>query len=115
MSSNFLKNMSSLNKAALAGLIFAKIFGLIGVALGFIEQYHSIGAYFLILAFIAISLSIVFSIMQGIKDKKSFMEEDEELDKIKMLNKKKKDLERQIKELEDQHNIVYKLKVTRSL
>lgn len=113
MESDFFTEMASLNKAAFMAFILAKIFGFMGVALGFSEVYRSLGGVFLILAFVSIGISVACSILQSFKDRKSFAEEDLEKTKIKELLNNKNDLELKIKQLQEQHDAMHKLYVNR--
>lgn len=66
-------SVARLNKFALAFLVLAKFFGIIGVSMGFISQYHSLGGYFLTAAFVTIVTSIFCAILQTSRDKKIFL------------------------------------------
>jgi hypothetical protein len=106
-------SMAKLNKFALVFLVLAKFFGLIGVSMGFISQYHSLGGYFLTAAFVAIVTSIFCVILQTSRDKKIFSIEDEEKKRIKSFKEMKKDLEEEIRLLEAKKNALMSLEVRR--
>jgi|GEM_PF-2371561 len=107
-----LTNLSPLNKVALVFFGLTKIFGFIGVCLGFSNDYQFFGGCFLILAFISISISITCATVQTTKDKIKFADEDIKKKEIaSLLNTKraledniKKTLEEEIRLLEAKRN-----------
>lgn len=109
---NFFSKMQTLNKVAIGLFVFAKIFGFLGVCLGFLgKDYHSIGGCFLSLAMISIFSSVTCSLIQSRKDEKTFSKEDEENKKVKDFIKTKFELQEEIKELEEKRNALRNLMV----
>lgn len=109
---NFFSKMQTLNKVAIGLFIVAKIFGFLGVCLGFIgKDYHSIGGYFLSLAMISIFSSVTCSLIQSTKDEKIFSKEDEENKNMKDFIKTKLELQQEIRELEEKRNALRNLMV----
>ena len=105
--------MAAFNKAALSFLIIAKFFGLIGVAMGFLQDYHRFGGYFLGAAFCAITISITCAVIQTSRDKQIFSNEDEERRRINSIVEMKKKLENEIRSLEDKRNALMGLEIRR--
>lgn len=104
--------MQTLNKVSVALFVVAKIFGFLGVCLGFLgKDYHSTGGYFLSLAMISIFSSITCSLIQSSKDEKIFSKEDEENKKMKDFIKTKFELQEEIRELEEKRNALRNLMV----
>jgi len=103
-------NMATLNKVAISFFAVAKMFGMIGVCLGFADKkYHTIGGYLLSFAFAFIFLAVVCSIIQTSIDKKKFDLEDSAISKTKKLVQIKAGLEREIKELEERRQALQKI------
>ncbi|NBP01858.1 MAG: hypothetical protein EBU90_17315 [Proteobacteria bacterium] len=91
-----------LNKVAITLFIIAKIFGLIGVSMGFMgSKTHTIGGYLLFFAIISIFGSIGCALFQTTKDKKKFSKEDEENARLNSFIRVKSTLEQEIKDLEE--------------
>lgn len=60
----FFASMSKQNLIAFALIVFAKFLGFFGIILGFIKEYRLFAGLFLIIAFVAITVSIVISIIE---------------------------------------------------
>jgi hypothetical protein len=75
--------MQTLNKVAIGFFVFAKIFGFLGVCLGFLgrKDYRSIGGRFLSLAMISIFSSVTCSLIQSRKDEKPFQKKMKKIKK----------------------------------
>jgi len=101
--------MATLNKVSLTFLVMAKLSGFLGVSLGFLPAYHHYGANLLTLSFLAIAVSIISAIFQLSLDKEVFSKEDEELHRIKSFVEMKKNLEKQIEELEEKKRALLNL------
>jgi hypothetical protein len=110
---DFFKEMAILNRAAFINFILGKLSGFVGVALGFVDGYHRLGGYLLILAFVFILLSVVCSILQGRRDRVKFSIEDSHYNKLKDLAAKKLELELEIKLLEERRLDLHKFKSSR--
>jgi|688.fasta_scaffold689022_2 hypothetical protein len=107
--SGLFSNLSQLNKAALAFFLVAKVFGLIGISLGFIGgEYLHIGGFALGMSLISIFSAITCGLVQTSKDKQKFQIEDDAQGKLKKLNEAKARLEKEIEDLEAQKSAVRK-------
>lgn len=94
-------NMPSMNLAALVFFITAKLFGIVGVSLGFLgSEYLRVGGASLCVAFLMIFLSISCSLVQTSRDRKIFEKEDYENFSISSAQRQKMLLQEEIKELE---------------
>lgn len=106
--------MATLNKVALGLFASAKLFGMIGVCLGFGGGiYHTLGGFFLAVAFVFIFSAVTCSIIQASRDKKRFSNEDLSDAKTKRLVQMKTELEQEIKALEDRRSALQGLLVRR--
>ena len=110
---SFFSKMAVLNKAALLFLALGKLSGMIGVSLGFLQNFHELGGYILGFAFFFISCSVVCVLLQTAKDRKAFELEDEEKERIKSFTNIKKNLQEEIRLLEDKRNALQNLQVQR--
>lgn len=113
MTESVFSRMATFNKLALFCLVIAKFFGLIGVAMGFMQDYHRFGGYFLSAAFCAITVSITSALIQTSRDRKIFSNEDEERRRLNSIVEIKKKLEDEIRSLEDKRNALMSLEVRR--
>ena len=110
------KDLSILNRWSILFFVLAKLSGAFGVCLGFMNEYHRHwGGYFLIAAVISIFLSICLALRQTFLDRDKFEKEDRELSQLQILNDKKKDLEKEICELEERYRVVSELKFRKSV
>lgn len=105
--------MALLNKVALSFLLLGKFLGLFGVALGFVDDYHQLGGYFLIAAFTFVKLSIICALIQTTKDKETFSIEDEEKKELRSFREVKNNLEQEILRLEEKKNALLNFELKR--
>ena len=90
-----------MNAAAVTFFVFAKVFGMVGVGLGFLGGgYLFVGGCCLSAAFISIFLSISCSLIQTVKDRKMFEKEDSEASAHRNAILQKQSIEEEIRELE---------------
>lgn len=114
MHHNFFFGMARLNRVALAFFIVAKITGLIGVSLGFVDKiYHQIGMWFLVVAFISIFLAISCSMLQMSKDNIRFSKEDELTKNFKNMSATMTKLQAEIQNLEARKEALKNLMIRR--
>lgn len=101
--SNIFSNMPRLNLTSILLITIAKLSGMIGVCVGFIDsEFRKTGGILLTIALISIFCSVSCSMIQLSRDKKRFDLEDQEKKEIRNLISTKRDLELKIKELESQ-------------
>lgn len=109
----FFSSLSSLNRTALGAFIAAKLCGMVGVGLGFSEDYRTLGGVFLTSAFVFIGVSVGCAMVQSVRDRKKFSLEDEELGRVRRLAETKDRIEREIRDLESRRLALQLLTVRR--
>lgn len=115
-SESLFKDLSTLNRWSILFFILAKLSGAFGVCLGFMNpDYRHFGGYFLSAAVISIFLSICLALRQTFLDRDKFEKEDRELTQLQLLTDKKKELEKEICELEERYKVVNELKFRKSV
>ena len=90
-------SLTALNKIFLIFFILAKICGLVGIAAGFIHgSSREVGGILLGTSFVFLLVSIVCSIVQMSIDRKKFEDEDEYKSNLKLLLRRKKEIENEL-------------------
>jgi hypothetical protein len=101
---DFFSGLVPLNKLALSLFVVGKISGMVGVCLGFCDAtYHLLGGIFLVAAFVFVFSAVGCSLVQLGHDKKRFDKEDQEHARLREIKNIKSNLEKEIKELQFQH------------
>lgn len=112
MNNGFFSSMAPMNKAAFACFGLAKIFGFVGVVLGFGDvSTHALGGYFLVLAFVMIGVSVTFALVQSARDKKKFEQEDLLTSRTRKLASMKIELEEEVRQLQEQRKALQSLAI----
>jgi len=108
--SGLFTNMTSMSWAAIIFFILAKVFGMIGVCLGFMgPEYHTMGGVLLGTAIVSIFTSVGCSFVQMSKDKKNFESEDMGVRRVRQLADMRFELEEEIRELESRKSALKNL------
>lgn len=106
------ENMSGLNLASIGFIITAKISGMLGVSIGFVDpSLRNVGGCLLSVAVISITCAVICSLIQTSKDKRRFDNEDFELNEIRKLTNTKRELQEKIKALELQRQAIDNLMI----
>lgn len=71
------KNMSWRNKLAFSFFVCAKIMGMVGVLMGFVQAYRAIGANLLIGAFVCIGCCLGLALFELFRQNKNIPKEEE--------------------------------------
>lgn len=106
-SAGLFSGMSRLNRWALGFFVVAKISGAVGVGLGFVgPDHHRMGGWLLGFALCSIFLSVLLCLRQSSLDRADFEREDAEASRLRDLRNRRRDLEREIAELEERRSAV---------
>lgn len=103
-------NMTPMSWASIIFFVLAKVFGMVGVCLGFLgPEYRTVGGILLGIAIVSIFTPVGCSFVQMSKDKKNFESEDMGVRRVRQLADMRFELEEEIRELESRKSALKNL------